>query len=608
MARRLILAHFRAPGDVLMMTPLVRDLKRIRGSEVEVDVQTSFPELWQNNPYLSNLRVGDPGVEYLRLNYRSAMGRAHRGEPIHFLTSFYYALQERAGISVPMLEAKPDIHLSPQEKSQRMIEGRYWVLVAGGKRDMPTKWYPPWKWQEVVDRLRAKGHTIVQCGGVGRIHHHPSMNGVINMVGRTTLRELLRIIYHADGVLCPITFAMHAAAALEKPCVVVAGGREEPWWEAYVPDYGAFGHRAVLPAIPHRFLHTIGLMDCCRETGCWYSAVEGSPESKSCKLPILDPRQSYAGCMDRITPDQIVAAVDSYYEQGMIAELPSAAVGAVPLSHLSEAPSCVRRPPPPSPRFTICVLLYGEYFDLHRRCLQSILETVPPDQLDLRIGANAVCARTLEYIHGLPATKLYISETNRFKYPVMREMFRDPACPLEEFVVWFDDDSYVRDATWLQQLRQAIRLQDGPVGLYGIRMVHPIYGNQAAWFREAPWFRGRPFQTRDGREVPNGHWIHFVTGGWWCGKKEALLAGDVPDSRLGHNGGDITIGEQVHQQGYWFKQFNTDKALIHSSAAPRRGVTHTFPWHLPPYTPEKNREPIRGTATPGTGANPSPRT
>ena len=38
---------------------------------------------------------------------------------------------------------------------------------------------------------------------------------MIDLVGKTSLRELIRLIYRADGVLCPVTLAMHLAAAVE---------------------------------------------------------------------------------------------------------------------------------------------------------------------------------------------------------------------------------------------------------------------------------------------------------------------------------------------------------------------------------------------------------
>jgi hypothetical protein len=56
---------------------------------------------------------------------------------------------------------------------------------------------------------------------------------------------------------------------------------------------------------------------------------------------------------------------------------------------------------------------------------------------------------------------------------------------------------------------------------------------------------------------------------------------DIPDRRLMHNGGDITIGEQIHQAGYGIKQWNKNKSLIACPSREqggRRGVSQRFPW------------------------------
>jgi hypothetical protein len=128
---------------------------------------------------------------------------------------------------------------------------------------------------------------------------------------------MARLIYHAEGVICPITAAMHFAAALQKPCVVIAGGREEWWWEAYVPGKGNFGPDLREEVqVPHRFLHTIGLLDCCRRKGCWRNTVDEG-ESK-CKYPLDVAGQRVPKCMVMISVEHVVEAVMSYYEDGTL--------------------------------------------------------------------------------------------------------------------------------------------------------------------------------------------------------------------------------------------------------------------------------------------------
>ena len=241
-------------------------------------------------------------------------------------------------------------------------------------------------------------------------------------------------------------------------------------------------------------------------------------------------------------------------------------------------------------RFTVFVLCYGDYPDLARRCVRSVLATLPAHRLDLRLIANAPSAETTAFLSSVPATRLYLHAENRFKYPAMREAFRDPSLPIRTpYTVWFDDDSHVRDPLWAVRLAEAIaQAHPSGAGLYGIRFCHDpaacaahkgLGGSGPDWFRAARWWRGREFGTKfDQNPSPGGGVIHFVSGGFWCAKTEALIAGDVPDERLHNNGGDITIGEQVRQAGYQVVAFNKDKVFVTSSDAGRRGVEHVFPW------------------------------
>jgi ADP-heptose:LPS heptosyltransferase len=111
-------------------------------------------------------------------------------------------------------------------------------VVVGGKYDYSAKWWDLGRFQNVINHFYGK-ILFVQ---VGELHHyHPFMSGTIDLRGKTNLRQLVRLVYHAQGVLAPVSLLMHLAAAIEvkgkaqstRPCVVVAGGREPPHWEAY---------------------------------------------------------------------------------------------------------------------------------------------------------------------------------------------------------------------------------------------------------------------------------------------------------------------------------------------------------------------------------------
>jgi len=316
--KKLILTNRQSPGDVVMLTAAVRDLKRAH-PDWQIDVRTAAPALWENNPHLTEIADDDPDAEHIKCQYPLI----HRSNklPYHFIHGFRKFLEGKLGISIPQGPFSGDIHLSDEEKSwTNQVEetfghkGDFWIIVAGGKFDFTAKWWSPAYYQEVVNRLAGKVQ-FVQCGESK--HWHPPLEGVLNLVGKTDLRQFVRLVHHAAGVICPVTMAMHLAAAvptppgrlINRPCVVIAGGREPTHWEAY-------------PA--HQFLHTVGALPCCEKGGCWRSRChkmgDGSKKDrkKVCEHPVPAGDVSIPRCMDMITPEDVCRAVNRYRQGGAI--------------------------------------------------------------------------------------------------------------------------------------------------------------------------------------------------------------------------------------------------------------------------------------------------
>src|SRR5690242_14825930 len=95
---------------------------------------------------------------------------------------------------------------------------------------------------------------------------------------------------------------------------------------------------------------------------------------------------------------------------------------------------------------TICVLTYGNYPELAKRCINSIVSNCDKSQYRLVVGANAIDHHTRDYLNTLLSEgsidNLYQSEININKCPMMRQMFYDIDT---EFIWWFDDDSHIFD-------------------------------------------------------------------------------------------------------------------------------------------------------------------
>lgn len=316
--QKLILANIQSPGDVLVLTAAVRDLHRCYPSQFLTDVRTHCPELWLHNRYLTPLRFDDPSVRLVPCTYPLVNQSNQR--PVHLLHGFIDELNRQLDLDIRPTALKGDIHLSEEERTApspvELTLGEdlpFWIIVAGGKFDFTVKWWHFRRWQAVVDHFRGK-LLFVQIGEEG--HYHPPLRGVLDLRGKTTLRQLIGLVYHARGVVCPITSAMHLAAAVEvkpgnpdpRPCVVVAGGREPTSWFSY-PD--------------HQVLHTIGQLSCCATGGCWRSRTVPLGDGLEFDQPkhlCTDVVNGLPHCMDLIRPERVIAAIEFSEGNGSLSE------------------------------------------------------------------------------------------------------------------------------------------------------------------------------------------------------------------------------------------------------------------------------------------------
>jgi hypothetical protein len=307
---KLILTNYQSPGDIVMLTAAVRDLHQCYPGRFVTDVRTSCRALWENNPYLTPLEAEASDVRVVECHYPLIHQSNQR--PVHFLQGFVEFLNERLGLQIRLTRFQGDLHLSALERAEPSLvrhrtglEVPFWIMVAGGKFDCTIKWWHFRRWQAVVDHFRDR-LLFVQVGEAD--HYHPPLRGVLDLRGQTNLRELIRLVYHAAGVVCPVTVLMHLAAAVEcpagaeasRPCVVVAGGRESPSWESYPTQ---------------QFIHTVGALPCCATGGCWRSRVvalgDGDPKDRPEHL-CVQVRAGLPACMELITPPDVCRRIEWY--------------------------------------------------------------------------------------------------------------------------------------------------------------------------------------------------------------------------------------------------------------------------------------------------------
>jgi hypothetical protein len=147
-------------------------------------------------------------------------------------------------------------------------------------------------------------------------------------------------------------------------------------------------------------------------------------------------------------------------------------------------------------------------------------------------------------------------------------MVHDRENPVADYVMWFDDDSYLTQEPDFWDRVKAVMVNSDMIGQ---PWVLAMQGDQKKWITAQPWFNPELGLPKSGK-------FSFCQGGWWTIRATCLRELNWPVPELCHCGGDSMLGEAVRQKGYSVNKFdygvriNADESGSHSSAS-RRGHT-----------------------------------
>ena len=215
---KLIIKQFQSPGDIVMLTAAIRDLHLSHQGKFITDVRTPCGAIFEHNPYIQTLAEDDPEVYFLEAEY--PMVHQSNECQYHFIHSFRKDLESKLGLKINPTAFKGDIYISEREKSWFSqiydLTGKnqpFWLIDAGCKSDYTAKLWELSRYQEIVDALPEI--QFVQIGAAEHFHKDLTAKNVINLVGKTDLRQLIRLFYWSAGIITPVSFPMHLAAAVE---------------------------------------------------------------------------------------------------------------------------------------------------------------------------------------------------------------------------------------------------------------------------------------------------------------------------------------------------------------------------------------------------------
>ncbi len=299
--KKFVLRHHRSPGDSLVLSAALRTLHLTYPDEYEIGLDvTAGAELYQHNLDVVPIDYGEAVVRPIEYD---AINRSNQ-TPVTFMEAFTEALAGIIERPLTLLTNRPHVVLSEDEKQWmgrvQEIAGQpvpYAVVNAGHKRDFTVKHWGFKNYQELVNRTKDRIQWV-QVGTPNEVHQ--PLDGVINQIGKTSIRELIRLVYHARFCVGPTTLLQHVAASLQKPYVAILSGMEPLSWSSPYPTQVSLSSHGRLP--------------CCRDRACWRARTvklnDNCDQDKSlCALPMYNGAEFVPTCMAMVTVDRVEEAV-----------------------------------------------------------------------------------------------------------------------------------------------------------------------------------------------------------------------------------------------------------------------------------------------------------
>lgn len=218
-------------GDSLLVAAVAREVKKKYGNKIEVTVNCVPKELLRNNPYIDQMSNRYDGID---LNYHFGKLRSTQ----HFNTNLLDIMCSKIGIKKPTHTV--DLFLNNEELKgaeeavKHLKHPLITIQTTSGNFDAQRKWWPQKYWEELVNKLKHMGATVIQLGSREDI----ILPGVINFVDKLSIRESAAIISLSNLHIGIVSSLMHIAEAVETKSIILFGGFER---------YAAHDYKYIIP-------------------------------------------------------------------------------------------------------------------------------------------------------------------------------------------------------------------------------------------------------------------------------------------------------------------------------------------------------------------------
>lgn len=289
-------------GDTLILSGALRNLREAI-PEAEIWYRGDYGAVFENTPVHTDNYPEHPDYTlHVKATDFGQCERVHEGG--NMVERQTRALAQYLGRDIPCEYPEPYVVLTAEEMAQaeRYPACGGILINTNCQAGSTVKGYP--YWGDVIRYLAELPHMrkypLVLTGGReardvrGSLGDLPAR--VVDIRGRTSIREFLALVYYSECVVSPPSSIVHAAAAFCGRAVVVSGAREP----ATLTTYANTRHLATICRGRRRYMYN-------SRYGCMH--FHAARDGKSCEFPVEVGGRCYARCMAAIPPELIATTI-----------------------------------------------------------------------------------------------------------------------------------------------------------------------------------------------------------------------------------------------------------------------------------------------------------
>lgn len=214
-----------ALGDVLLATPIIRQLFQDHDGQCHIDVLTMKPEIFLNSPYVRRVynpqdfnQAEGPYARVINLDL------AYENLPKMHVVDAYAMTSHGSPEKIKDKRLELFMSAADREKAKTIQETKIcgpYVVIHMRKDTWPSRNLPDATWKGIINILLE--HTdfkIIQVGSTHEIafDHHPRL---LNFLGAFSIHELREIIAGAKCYLGVDSGTLHVAACTDTPVIAM---------------------------------------------------------------------------------------------------------------------------------------------------------------------------------------------------------------------------------------------------------------------------------------------------------------------------------------------------------------------------------------------------